>query len=394
LRLCPADHEAGRFKDRSPSSVKNYWFDYVQPEANKIQSSLSKVLAKKPTGNLSELQKINIAVALHLGKIEKFNYDYKDFDSATHWKCFSAWYEVLRKEPKWARDLSSQPLAATPVQLAQRLAAVNSTGTALDQSLAAPAGTGVATDNGDPPIVPPVAPPVPPPAPPANIHLEAPAAAARAVEDAANAAGVATSESEEIDSVSAVLAETAALGGVAAFAGNAASAGTAITDFTAVSARKREIGRGRAKAAVKKSKQEDKKTELMEKKQKQMTEWIGHWKAHAEASKKQASTTHKLEGILKKQQKLNSKKEKKSDVRFLIKLAKHKGDKQLLDRAMNKMTKMCSEALLDSSSESDASSSEEEDIYGPPASSLKTPHRSDSEDGDDESPPTGSTISS
>jgi len=136
LSLCPLQHEAGRFRDRSANSVKNYWFDYVQPEANKIQASLSKVLAKKPTGNLSELQKINIAVALHLGKIEKFDYCYKDFDARCHWKCFSAWYDVLRLEPKWARDTSQKE--GTPVQLAQRLAAVNSTGTALDQSLAAP----------------------------------------------------------------------------------------------------------------------------------------------------------------------------------------------------------------------------------------------------------------
>jgi hypothetical protein len=44
---------------------------------------------------------INIAVAIHKGEIKDPDYDYRDYDAASNWTPFKAWYNVLRKERKW-----------------------------------------------------------------------------------------------------------------------------------------------------------------------------------------------------------------------------------------------------------------------------------------------------
>jgi hypothetical protein len=98
--LSPDDCPAGTYKYRKVDAIKVFLKEHVFPQVNKFNISLRLVNAANLTGNLSELQKINIAVAIHLGHIQKPDYDYKDFESSD-WKYFSAWYNVLRKEPKW-----------------------------------------------------------------------------------------------------------------------------------------------------------------------------------------------------------------------------------------------------------------------------------------------------
>jgi len=84
------EHESGLFKDHGVNSMKHFWTDQLQPEANKFQDRLTRVLAAKLTSNLTEQQKINIAVALHVGKIDQPNYDFHDFDSSANWKFYNA----------------------------------------------------------------------------------------------------------------------------------------------------------------------------------------------------------------------------------------------------------------------------------------------------------------
>jgi len=135
--LSPEEYEPGTFKDRTASNLKNFWNDHLHPQVNKFQQVLTKVLATQFTGNLTEDQKINIAVAYYTGATNKIHYDFRDFDSKEHWKCFTAWYNILRHQPKWSRELSQppQPPINTAIALlGQRVAAA---GQYLDGSVSA-----------------------------------------------------------------------------------------------------------------------------------------------------------------------------------------------------------------------------------------------------------------
>jgi len=83
-----------------------------------------------------------------------------------------------------------------------------------------------------------------------------------------------------------------------------------------------------------------------------MGSWMEQVKEQTAAAKKQAETTSNLEAILQKQHKLRSKKEKKDDVKFMIKLAKSNGDTSLYNKYIKKMSKLCS--LSDSESEDES----------------------------------------
>ena len=54
-----------------------------------------------PSG-VSEIQKINMAVAIHLQLTKKMDYQYKDFDK-TKWRLYGAWV-ALRDLPKFKYD--------------------------------------------------------------------------------------------------------------------------------------------------------------------------------------------------------------------------------------------------------------------------------------------------
>jgi hypothetical protein len=101
VALSPDNYPPGTYKDREVSAIKNHLTKHVFPSVNKFSECLTRVNAANLTGGLSDLEKINIAVSIHVGKVKEPLYNYRGFESKVHWPYFSAWYDVLRLEPKW-----------------------------------------------------------------------------------------------------------------------------------------------------------------------------------------------------------------------------------------------------------------------------------------------------
>lgn len=275
--LSPVDHETGRYSHRGGSTLKHCWTDSLQPAVNKFQAKLTRTIAAKLTGNLTEDQLINVAVAFHLGEIDKPSYDARSFD-ASSWKFFDCWYSVLRKQPKFSRSI---PGANS--ELAARVASLSATGAALDAALD---GSG---DAGAPPAAAGV---------PASVTI-----------------GATSSGSNEEVSVASV-ADTA--------------------DPCSVSASKRGgyLGRGKAKVAEKQQKKEEEKVQDRQQKNIYMKELV-------EIAKTQATTGNELKTILSKGYDLEKKKQKMQDAKLAMKMAKHDGDSEMYERAKKKMKKYC-----------------------------------------------------
>jgi hypothetical protein len=83
----------GTYHERAATAIQTHWTDKVSRDVKKFNKALLKVLSCKPTG-CDEQQKVNMAVAIHLGKADVMNYHHKDF-IAEDWKFYAAW-RVLR----------------------------------------------------------------------------------------------------------------------------------------------------------------------------------------------------------------------------------------------------------------------------------------------------------
>ena len=89
----PDNCTKGTYKDRGTTAVKNQWCEKVSRDVKKFNEALLKVMNGKPTG-VTEEQKINLAVAIHLGKVDTVAHRHKDFDPR-EWKQCLAW-QVLK----------------------------------------------------------------------------------------------------------------------------------------------------------------------------------------------------------------------------------------------------------------------------------------------------------
>jgi len=129
---------------------------------------------------------------------------------------------------------------------------------------------------------------------------------------------------------------------------DASVASVAPPDPCAASSRKRGgyPGRNKAKNTAKKEKMQEKKEALIGKKEAVMDTWISQ-------VKEQTATGAELKDVMKKSHQLAEKKEKKSDIKFMLKLAQKKGDNALFDKYMRKMTQMCSLSESESEEEND-----------------------------------------
>jgi hypothetical protein len=297
--LSPEVYEPGTFKDRSASNLKNYWNDHLHPQINKFQQVLTKVLATHFTGNLSGDQKINIAVSYFVGATKKLHYDYRNFESKQHWKLFSAWYDTLRHQPKWARELTKTnngplpPINRAIAQLGQRVAAA---GNLLDESLVPIAPNGCIP----PPVTAVTAGSMPAAAPPA-------AAAAAAAAPAPKAAAQESSLSSGEES------------GVAA------------------SAKKRGgfLGRGKGKESLKKAKKQEEKAKAQEQTQSYLSEMVS-------IAKSQADTTHELKEILNKNHQLEERSKLIQEAKLKLKFAQTLKDEEMFAEAKEELKELLS----------------------------------------------------
>jgi hypothetical protein len=88
----------GRYHNRGMKAVRSRFLDTVQPDVLHFNRALLVVLRSKPTG-CTDQQKVNMAVAIHLGKVERREYAYKDLDPYD-WQNYGAWC-VLKRHPKF-----------------------------------------------------------------------------------------------------------------------------------------------------------------------------------------------------------------------------------------------------------------------------------------------------
>ena len=66
--------------------------DNVFGNLQKFNKAIRKVEVSNPSG-VTEQQKINMAVAIHLGKTNKMDYEFKDFDPF-FWRLYKSWLNV------------------------------------------------------------------------------------------------------------------------------------------------------------------------------------------------------------------------------------------------------------------------------------------------------------
>jgi hypothetical protein len=97
-KRAPTPCPTGHFHQRAWTAVRGHFHDTIAKDIAKFNVSLLVILNAKPTGK-TEQQKINMAVALHLGLIDGINYKYKDFE-ATTWRYYHCWL-VLKKTCKF-----------------------------------------------------------------------------------------------------------------------------------------------------------------------------------------------------------------------------------------------------------------------------------------------------
>lgn len=95
--LSPSEVEEGTHYHRG-DRVFPYLRDNVFPDVMKFNKSLRVVEMSGPSG-VTDDQKVNMAVAIHLNKTKKMECMYKDFD-AKEWRFYTSWKE-LRNLPKF-----------------------------------------------------------------------------------------------------------------------------------------------------------------------------------------------------------------------------------------------------------------------------------------------------
>jgi len=287
--FCPEVYEQGLYKDRPENTLKNYWKDHLHPQVNKFHLAYTKVLAMELTGNLSEDQKINIAVAYYTGAIDKPSYDYRDFDSRKHWKCFGAWYDVMRHQPKWSHQSAAHPGVAS--------------------------GEATLATGEDSFVV-----EIPPGfiGPPATANTAGVVAGPEG--DAAAAAAAETDSSVEELSVAPAAPES-------------------------VSSRKRGFnGRGKSKAIEKKDKKDEQKAKASEHANTYMKEMV-------RIANQQATTTGELKDIMGEELKLEVRKQKIVEARTALKFAQAIKDDEMFERAKEELKSLLSTPIAPAAEE-------------------------------------------
>jgi hypothetical protein len=123
----PRDAPPGHYGDRAPKAVYVFLRDNIFPDVNKFNESLRLIQSSHPTG-VNDDNIISMAIALHLGKTKRMDYNLKDYEH-TQWPNYSAW-----------KILSSAPKFRPPTMGCSSMAAPNSIATA-DASTIDPTAT-------------------------------------------------------------------------------------------------------------------------------------------------------------------------------------------------------------------------------------------------------------
>jgi hypothetical protein len=80
--------QSGVYGDRALTAIMNHWKDQVSRDVKKFNKALLKVHSSNLSGVTHE-EKVNIAVAINLGKTDVASYRHQDFE-AKDWKFYCA----------------------------------------------------------------------------------------------------------------------------------------------------------------------------------------------------------------------------------------------------------------------------------------------------------------
>jgi hypothetical protein len=111
-KLAPVKTPAGTYHLRGSNSIYGYLRDHVFKDCQRFNGSLRLVELAGLSG-VTEQEKINIAVAIFLGRTKEpcKSYEYRNYDPTT-WTYYLAWNE-LRRSPKFSLDVSAVSQAST-----------------------------------------------------------------------------------------------------------------------------------------------------------------------------------------------------------------------------------------------------------------------------------------
>jgi hypothetical protein len=90
------DDAVGRYHNRGLLPVWNQWKDNINRNVKGFNKCLLTIYKSNPTG-VTEDEKINMAIAIHVGKVDVMNYRMAQFEP-NDWKLYQAWL-VLKDHP-------------------------------------------------------------------------------------------------------------------------------------------------------------------------------------------------------------------------------------------------------------------------------------------------------
>jgi len=89
LRPALSAQENGHYWERGREAIHAYWRDHVKKDVQDFNKALRKVFEAHPTGTTLQ-EMICMAVAIHLKKVNRMDYHFKNFD-VHKWRFYSAW---------------------------------------------------------------------------------------------------------------------------------------------------------------------------------------------------------------------------------------------------------------------------------------------------------------
>jgi len=95
-----------RYHNRKQSAVQKHFNKNIKADVLKFNDALRIVYMSHPTGS-SQQQKVNMAIAIHLGKTSRREYGFRDFNPL-NWNNHEAWL-MLRSHPKFLPTRDPNP---------------------------------------------------------------------------------------------------------------------------------------------------------------------------------------------------------------------------------------------------------------------------------------------
>lgn len=82
-------HPRGIYHDRAKTAIINHWKEYISRDVKKFNNALLRVMSSRPTG-VNQQEIVNMAVAIHRGKIDCASYRHRDHNP-NDWHNYKSW---------------------------------------------------------------------------------------------------------------------------------------------------------------------------------------------------------------------------------------------------------------------------------------------------------------